>query len=380
MTATAPPRLLSPSGLPLDLDPEIDAPLVGPSVLALVSPNPSTHACNMWRVWSPFRRLQLHGYPAEWGFNSDARTVRYLSRFQAVLLCRVSWGRAQWPGARRWFDLSHKAGRRVLYECDDDLFSPFIVQQQAQGISRGMPLEELEAHRVEAVWALQQCDGVQVSTQRLATVVRGFTDAPVAVVPNAIDADWFRAAQQGATRPVEGLTIGWAGGNRPDGDLAPMAEAWGRIAKRYRDVTFLLYGHQPAIVSRYVPEPRIKRLAWRPVAKYPAGLVGVDIACCPLEERHFNRCKTPIKAMEAGLSGSAVVASPTVYREIIDGKNGLLASDADDWEWSLEALIEHENYRRRLAAQLERDVLAKWSLDKNYRRWPDAWRRLMDGT
>jgi glycosyltransferase involved in cell wall biosynthesis len=378
MVALAPPRILAPNGLPFNLDPDLDAPLTGPSVLALVG---DVSACSLWRVWTPFRRLQLHGYPAEWSFKDHPRLSDYWQSFEAIVLCRLSWVAADRRTGANWFRLLKQSGKKVLYECDDDLFSPFLIEQQRQGIARDKPREVLEQERVAAVWALQQCDGVTVSTQRLATVVRQFTDKPVEVVPNSIDAGWFLGVQAQAKRTVPGLTIGWAGGNRPDSDLAVMAEAWGRIAKRYPAVTFVVQGHQPACVSLHVPEPRIKRLPWLPPASYPEGLVNVDIACCPLEDRHFNRCKTPIKAMEAGLSGSAVVASPTVYRQIVDGTtNGLLADGVEAWEHCLSLLVERDEYRREVAAQLKRDVLARWSLDRHYRRWPESWRRLTEGS
>jgi glycosyltransferase involved in cell wall biosynthesis len=201
----------------------------------------------------------------------------------------------------------------------------------------------------------------------------------VAVVPNAIDAEWFQAVQRLGKRPVEGLTIGWAGGNRPDADLKEMAVAWGRIAERYPQVTFIVFGHQPWVISEHVPENRLKRIAWKSQFEYPLGLVGVDIGCCPLEDRPFNRCKTPIKSWEYALSGAAVVASPTVYGACIrHGRNGHIATTADEWEYSLSTYVEHEPTRRHHAAQLKEAVLEQWSLRKNYWRWPMAWRRLVE--
>jgi glycosyltransferase involved in cell wall biosynthesis len=212
--------------------------------------------------------------------------------------------------------------------------------------------------------------------------VRRFTDAPVEVVPNAVDAEWFLARQRGVPRPVPGLTIGWAGGNRPDADFAEMAVAWGRIARRFPQVTFLVVGHQSPLLHQHVPQERVVRLPWREPNDYPAALVGIDIACCPLAERPFNRAKTPIKVWEAGLSGSAVVASPTVYGKVIsDYETGFLASTADEWEKYLTYLVAKpaEEERRWVADALRRDVLEKWSLKTNYWRWPAAWNRLMGG-
>ena len=100
-----------------------------------------------------------------------------------------------------------------------------------------------------------------------------------------------------------------------------------------------------------------------------------------MEDRPFNRCKTGIKAYEYALSGAAVVASPTVYKQCIDDeRTGLLATTADEWENALCYLIEMQCVREIMAANLKRDVLEKWSLRKNFRRWPDAWRKLWSGS
>jgi glycosyltransferase involved in cell wall biosynthesis len=378
VTTTLAPRLLRPDGLPIDFDPDVDAPLEGPSVLALVGGRGAV--CNLWRIWQPFASLQVRGYRAEWAWHEDEKTAPYLPHFDAYLLCRSLWSREHWKGAARWFKSTRALGKKVFYECDDDLFSAFMVDQQIKGISKGQTAEQLREEAACQLWSLRQCDGVTVSTQRLATVVRGLTDKPVVVVPNAIDAEWFQGVQATARRTVPGLTIGWAGGNRPDGDLAEMAVAWGRLAKRYKDVTFVVMGHQPGVISEHVPESRLKRLPWMHFAEYPKGLVNVDIGCCPLEDKPFNRCKTPIKAWEYALSGAAVVASPTVYTHAIrDSFTGFLARDAQEWEFCLSRLIEDEGHRRQMAADLRADVLAKWSLRKNFRRWPDAWLKLWTG-
>lgn len=389
MSALTLPRLLGPDGRPYHQQDAERMPLSGPSVLALVG---DASACALWRTWMPFAMLRQHKYPAEWVAQSDpllgllelvkeGTTTTLLDAFRVIQLCRMAWKAGDQENGARWLDALRERGHAILYEADDDLFTPWMVQQQKAGIEREKPVEVLEQERQASVWAMQQCDGVTVSTQYLASVVRRFTDKPVEVVPNAIDADWFRWTQRQARRSVEGLTIGWAGGNRPDGDLRMMAQAWGRIARRYPQVTFVVMGHQPWCIWEQVPPGRIKAVPWMGPMEYPRGLVDIDIGCCPLEERPFNRAKSPIKAWEYALSGAAVVASPTVYKQCLsDRETGFLATTADEWEVALSHLVENEDERRYSAGALKRDVLAWWSLRKNLWRWPHSWRRLVEGS
>ena len=360
------------------LDPLIDAPLVGPRVLSLVG---DASGCSLWRVWQPTAYLRLHGYPCDWTFVRDPNFDRVpLGAYQAIVLCRLAWHWFERPGAkatlRRWRD----AGIKLFFEADDDLFTPFVTEQQLSRVNPEKSRRELEADREAAQWVLRLCDGVTVSTQYLASTVRRFTPAPVEVVPNAIDAGWFQEQQAGMARTLPGPVIGWAGGNRPDADLEQMAVAWGRIARRYPDVTFAVMGHDPPVVREHVPHERLVRVPWLHPEDYPKGLVGIDIGCCPLQETPFNRSKSPVKAFEYALSGAAVVASPTVYRHCIDGgRTGFLVETAAAWEEAIALLIRDEGVRRTLASNLKVEAQTRWSLRKNYWRWPAAWHRLMGG-
>jgi len=359
------------------LDPRLDAPLVGPRVLSLVG---DESGCALWRVWQPCRFLRLHGYPCDWAHVKHPWLIDVpLEHYQAVVLCRLAWHRAERRRAEGWLKALRKQGRRIFFECDDDLFSRFMIDQQLARADREKSEPELEADREASLWMLRHADGVTVSTQYLATTVRRFTDAPVEVIPNAIDAEWFLGRQRGVKRLVPNVVIGWAGGGRPDGDLEQMAIAWGRIARRSPQVMFQVLGHQPPAVARHVPPERVIRIGWLPVDDYPAGLVGIDVGCCPLEDTPFNRSKSAVKAFEFALSGAAVVASPTVYGKAVrDCVTGLLASTADEWEQALAGLVENEPVRTMFARHLERDVLERWSLKQHYWKWPAAWQRLME--
>src|SRR5690606_28047030 len=132
------------------------------------------------------------------------------------------------------------------------------------------------------VRALRYADGVTVSSDHLAHTVEAITDRPVHVVGNHIDLPWFRGMKEANPRWIEPLTIGWAGGMRPDSDVEQMAIAWGRIAKRYPDVTFVVMGHLPQIIFDNVPPERVKTIPWMSIAEYPAGIGNIDIGCCPL--------------------------------------------------------------------------------------------------
>jgi glycosyltransferase involved in cell wall biosynthesis len=349
----------------------------GPSVLALCG---DMSGPTLWRVLQPFTALQRLGHRADWDMKDAAGIGTLAPLYDGYVLPRLAWP----PGARRiaeaWFGVVRAAGRFVVYDLDDDILTSELTHRQvALGRTEGKSYAELEAERYERIWTLQQCDGVTVSTQRLATVVRTYTTRPVLVVPNAIDVPWFRRVLGGAERTVPGLTIGWAGGERLGRDTDPMAEAWGRIAASYPEVRFVVQGHLPDPVERAVPDDRLVYLPWMPLESYPAGLRQVDIGCAAVADSPFNRCKSAIKVYEYAVAGAAVVATPTVYGKVIEHeKTGCLAETADEWEAALSVLLTRPALRAMLARRLLRHVERHCSLSENIWRWPAAWQTVAE--
>lgn len=352
--------------------------LTGPSILALVGRDRT--GPDLWRVLQPITALEKAGYPCGWDFKDNALIGTIAPHFDGYLLPRVSWQPAQRRMAEAWFASIRKAGKLAIYDADDDIFTGAETRRRVElAWTEGKSVELLDAERFERIWAMQQCDGVTVSTQRLATIVRGFTDKPVIVVPNAIDLPWFRKIVQATKRQVQGLTIGWAGGRRHDRDVELMAEAWGRIAARYPEVTFVVQGWQPPVIAEHVPGHRVVQLPWMSLETYPAGLAQIDIGCCAVADTPFNRPKSNIKAMEYAAAGAAVVASPTLYGSlIVNGTTGFIAQSVDDWESALAELVEREALRRIMARRLLRFVERRYSLAANLHRWPAAWAHIAD--
>lgn len=343
---------------------------MNPRVLTLVG---EMDGCALWRCLGPVTELQRQDFTGiEWGMRDDNRLANIVHTFDAVILPRLHWPIEERAKADIWFNALHKANLAVIYEVDDDLFSDDFARRLVQQHGKS-PVEAAE-RRDCILHALRSCDGATVSGQRLATMVREYTDKPVVVVPNYIDLRWFKGVQKLAERKVPGLTIGWAGGNRPDVDVEMMAEAWARIAKRYPHVTFVIQGHHSKAIYDRVPNERIAMLDWMPIDTYPAGLVNIDIGCCPLGNTIFNRAKTYIKAMEYAASNAAVVASPTVYGQIIEhGVDGFIASTVDEWELYLSRLVEDYTLRHDMSKTLLAKVRKNHSLENNAWRWVEAW-------
>jgi glycosyltransferase involved in cell wall biosynthesis len=264
------------------------ASLAGPSVLGLVA---DMTGPSLWRVLQPFTALQKRGYRADWDHKDAAGLGEIAPYYAGFVLPRMSWTPgtsadrgALVRGAPRGRALRGLRSRRRPADGAVD-GALRRARHDAGQVGR-----ELEAERFERIWAVQQCDGVTVSTQPLARSCAR-TRRPVVVVPNAIDVRGSVASS--GRRADSGLTIGWAGGRRPDRDVALMAEAWGRIAARYPDVRFVVQGHLPGAVIEHVPEERLTYLPWMPLERTRPGSARSTSAARPSRTRGFNACKSP---------------------------------------------------------------------------------------
>jgi glycosyltransferase involved in cell wall biosynthesis len=367
--------------------------LRGPSVLAAIV---HEDASAFWRIVAPLSFLARAGYPAQWlppalceaeGWGWGWWQELQLNIADAVLLPRrgerLDLSPAQRAAIETWTARRHANGTVVLGDFDDDLFSgSYVIHGRAlqrDGLLPEGSRRALERDRQESQAFLCRLDGLTASTPYLARVIQRYATVPVLTVANAIPLDWWQGACAAGSRASEHLTIGWVGGPRPDADLAMMAAAWTRVAKRYRDVQFLIGGHQPAVLVDAVPAGRLTLREPLDLEFYPRLYHGIDILCCPLAPTQFNRSKSPIKAFEAGGAGAAVVASSVVYGEVLeDGHTGLLADSADEWEGALRRLIKDVELRQRMAAAWAERVQEHHSLEANLWRWPAAWQQLVD--
>lgn len=366
--------------------------LYGPRVVSLIACDPCQRTpipyhlehtgsgCDVWRTFQPMAELRRQGYApfpngepgAQWSWKDSDTTIAVADLFDAVILPRLSW--ADHRAAEGFVNALHRAGKAVIYEVDDDLYSESINRRIRDTVEPDTSLTDLERKRLDRLASLRLCDGVTVSTPRLATVMRTLTDAPVVVVPNHIDVSWFKQVIHASSRTVPGLTIGWAGGARPDDDLAAVFWAWGQLAQTNPEITFVVAGHQPDALAEYVPDHRVRRLPWLPIEAYPLLLREIDIACCSVSDQPFNRCKTPIKIWESTLAGAAVCATPTLYGQAIDnGVDGLLAETPAEWLAQLRRLVASKELRKTLRRNQRERIEQRHTLEKNVAKWPDAW-------
>lgn len=337
----------------------------------------------MVRAWRPVTVAKAHGARCDWCYMGDVRASDFVLGYDALVFQRMGWSAVK--EGRQFMRELRAAGRVVLAEYDDDIWTNRADQKSERelGFEDGNELSPAQCRRSTKLY-----DGLIVSTERLRTVVHGFApDMPVEVVGNYIDLGLWRellAGQERHPKLAGKRTIGWFGGNRKGRDLAVMAEAWRRVAAARPDVVFVVQGYLDDVIRDAVPKERLEVIGWLPVIPrdglpfYGVGLLNIDIACCSVAETAFNAAKSAVKAYEATAAGAAVVVSSWLYGRTVDhGVDGLIADTADEWEAALLRLIDDEPERKRMHAAMYAKVEERWSLERQWWRFPAAWTALV---
>jgi glycosyltransferase involved in cell wall biosynthesis len=250
-----------------------------------------------------------------------------------------------------------RSGKRFVIDYDDDLINIPPHNPARLGVTPS-----------EVIRAVQTVDAITVTSDALAAVYRPYARR-IGIIPNYVDVAHWPARQ-----PRAGLTIGLVGSASHHEDWKLIATPMRRIRARFPEVKFLVAGYLPD----YLEDLATEYVDWQPIADYQQTVNRIDIGLCPLLADDFNKRKTPIKAMEYGMAQAAVVASPTLYRDLVGGK-GTIARSESDWEAAIAAYIQDADLRGRHARALHHHVITRCDVARHASAIDTTYRKLFTG-
>jgi glycosyltransferase involved in cell wall biosynthesis len=180
----------------------------------------------------------------------------------------------------------------------------------------------------------------------------------VVVLPTSIDTASYQPSHAG---PADPPTIAWIGSPENLIYLDMIRPALARLAQRH-----------PAMKLRVIcsafpqwDDVQVERIPWSSATEAQS-LAGAHIGVMPLTDDAWSRGKCAFKLLQYMAAALPCVASPVGANTeaVLDGVNGFHASNADQWESSLDKLIVSPELRASFGAAGHRHVEQRYSMRK----------------
>ncbi len=289
---------------------------------------------------------------------------RYAEKFSVFVFHRTLYiGKV-----KTLFDRAKALGKTLIFETDDLVYEPTFVTQTDFYKKMNALEKKLYEHGVggEIVNdpAVKVCT---TTTSYLADRLRG-KGKKVFVVRNKLskeDLKWIGEIIPNSKFQIpDSLRIGYFSGTATHNkDFETISEALFRVLGKYPNVKLVIAG--PLVLPDRFAEfsDRIERLPFADRKKHFENIASTDINLAPLVIGDpFCESKSELKWFEAGIVGVPTVAAATqTFREaIVDGVDGFVASNEEEWFEKLSRLIENEELRKSIGEAARKKVLEKY--------------------
>ena len=204
--------------------------------------------------------------------------------------------------------------------------------------------------------ALKMADMVTTTTDYLRDAYK-MHNKNIFVNPNTMDIDLWDKLKP--ARDHKRIRIGWAGASGHIADLKMVAKAVNKIKEIYGNkVEIILFGDKNKQFKLDRHQPFVSIVDYHATYKK----LGFDIAIAPMLDSAYNRGKSNLRLLEAGVNRIPVVASPVgPYKDF----PCLYASEYEEWVKQLRKLVDHKIFREKLGNNARKEVEDKYSLKGN---------------
>ena len=322
--------------------------------------------CKKYRVIQKQEMLEELGIPCSvtsWTDSNEAK--KQISLASLVIFYRV-------PGFDSVMDLIAECRRlniKTLWDVDDLIFDEDVLKTSST-------INSLEPAEKEGVingaklyrQAMLACDEGIASTSGLAKAMKEAGLETVYVVENALDDETLAAARsiEGRLKKQEDglIRIIYGSGTKTHNiDFLEAAPALANILKENPNVRFRIIGYLE--LPEYFDEvqSQIERIPFCNYTEYLTYLSECDISIAPLENFVFNDAKSNIKYLEASITKVASICSPrAAFADVIvNGENGFLADNEQQWHEAFDTLIQNSELRDSMAQAAYRTVTETYS-------------------
>ena len=322
--------------------------------------------CKKYRVIQKQEMLEELGIPCSvtsWTDSNEAK--KQISLASLVIFYRV-------PGFDSVMDLIVECRRlniKTLWDVDDLIFDEDVLKTSST-INSLAPAEKEGVINGAKLYrkAMLACDEGIASTSGLAKAMKEAGLETVYVVENALDDETLAAARsiEGRLKKQEDslIRIIYGSGTKTHNiDFLEAAPALANILKENPNVRFRIIGYLELPEYFDDVQSQIERIPFCNYTEYLTYLSECDISIAPLENFVFNDAKSNIKYLEASITKVASVCSPrAAFADVIvNGENGFLADNEQQWHEAFDTLIQNPELRDSMAQAAYRTVTETYS-------------------
>lgn len=281
--------------------------------------------------------------------------------------------------------LLKEAGKIVVFDNDDTYKADSGIPMVLKGKRNTEYLNK--CNRVLNGF-IKEADLVTTTTEFLAKEYRQY-NKNVVVLPNCIDPfNWNEPKRNKGDK----VRIGFVGSVTFNDEYKHIQGTLDYLKKR-DDVEIIVYGLPPDKDPKYKLQRKLYRSQlnfWRKYAdeRVPQSRmyqyfdnindIELDLVIIPRKDNYFNRCKSNIKFLEMSMLEIPVVAQSfpdglSPYDKDINGSNGLLAKDDEDFKEKVTLLIENKELRRKMGKEAKKYVLKNYNIENKAHLWADTY-------
>lgn len=318
--------------------------------------------CGYWRMTLPARHMDTEDCFID--ISSAITKFEYLLEYDTIYVQRLH----DWESYYILEKLK-RAGKRIVYDIDDDIFSIENSNPAAKFFSRD--------EQIAARACMSLADVITTSTEFLRYKLHQITGISPVLIRNSLDTRDGWQPLEGIGSPDGVQRIFWQGGASHEEDWNECMEAVGEVMLERPNVRLTILGYLPKFISHShessVWRGRVEYTGFKSPETYFEMVkhVRAEVGLAPVKECDFNRSKSAIKWLEYSLIGIPTVASDTSpYSDVIeDGHTGMLCSTKDEWKNAIKTLLDSKSIRTKLVSESRKKACAEYDVRESARQW-----------
>ena len=284
-----------------------------------------------------------------------------------------------------------KMGKKIVFDNDDTFKllkgNPSFDKKELQNIRREKTLGNILDNFIN------NSDAVTTTTEFLAKEYRKI-NKNVHVIPNCVDPDDWDESKHNEGDKVRIALVGSVvysedfktiKGYISELDKDPRVQLvmFGLDNKKNRDKNKFITKLHNKEYTYWDSLENLEHVPWVAMKDYFETLndLKIDIMLIPRADTYFNRCKSNVKFLEAGMVECAVIAQTFTTKDSpydfdLDGENGLLAGSEEEWREQTELLISNKELRREIGRKAKEYVLANYHIKDHVDKWASLFNQL----